>query len=155
MRYVVIQMFVLGALLLFVVLGTGPRVLPGDLRSLTVIAGMGLCLCALGLVVAAYRSLGPAFRVEPAPGDGLRLVTRGIYGKLRHPMYTAAITGSAGLFLLRPTLLVGLAALAVTVFYLIKARHEEGLLRRKYPEYADYVARSMGVLPIPQRLMSR
>ena len=78
-------------------------------------------------------------------------MTRGIYARLRHPMYTAAILGSAGLCLLRPTVPVGLAALAVMVFYLIKARHEEELLRRKYPEYADYAARSAGVLPFPRR----
>jgi protein-S-isoprenylcysteine O-methyltransferase Ste14 len=40
-----------------------------------------------------------------------------------------------------------MSALAVIVFYLVKARYEEGLLRAAYPGYDAYRQRTHGVLP--------
>jgi protein-S-isoprenylcysteine O-methyltransferase Ste14 len=99
------------------------------------------------LVAMAFRSLGTAFQAAPAPRDEASLVVGGIYRTLRHPMYTAVVGVVTGLFLLRPTWPMGVSAGALIVFYLIKARHEEGLLAQRYPEYEAYRQRSRGVIP--------
>ena len=60
---------------------------------------------------------------------------------------TAASAVSIGVALVRPTVFVALSAVALCVFLPLKARHEERLLRQRFPDYADYMRRSWGVIP--------
>ena len=102
---------------------------------------------AAGIGVAALLALRPVFRVAPTPRrDGI-LVTHGIYRWLRHPMYNAVLLVVAAVALHRPDPWVLAAAGANVVFYLTKARYEEGLLRAHYPDYEAYRRRTLGVLP--------
>jgi protein-S-isoprenylcysteine O-methyltransferase Ste14 len=52
-----------------------------------------------------------------------------------------------GLFLRRPSYLVGVAALVLILFLLFKARFEESLLRTRYAGYDEYRQRTWGILP--------
>ena len=146
MRYVIVQSVLFFGLLVAVLAGSGHRVLPESQWFAG--CGLALCVATMVLVVAAFRSLGASFCVAPAPHDAARLVVGGIYRHFRHPMYTAAVSGVTGLFLLRPTWGIAVFASSIIVFYLIKARHEEGLLIRRYPEYKTYQQRTRGVIPI-------
>ncbi len=149
MRYVAIQTMLFVALIAAAVTGYGPALLS---RS-TVLTVLGLIVAAAAVVLAviAYLSLGNAFHLAPEPQPQSSLVTAGVYRKFRHPMYTAASAVSLGVFLARPTVFVGLSAVALCVFLLLKAHHEEKLLRRRFPDYADYTRRSWGVLPFLRR----
>jgi len=109
----------------------------------------GLLLFAAG--VALYRmgavALGDAVSpfVEPAPGA--TLVTRGVYGAVRHPMYLgqACIAVGAPLTLgCRYALVVSAVALVVLA---LRIRLEEAALRRTYPEYTHYAAHAKRILP--------
>jgi len=66
------------------------------------------------------------------------VVLLGVYAKLRHPIYTGIALTMVG-FVLRGIsaagLVVGAAALG---FLAAKARYEETLLARRYPEYEAY-----------------
>ena len=150
MIWIVIQAVLLGALLLAAVTNFGPPIGAGRTVA-TSIAGTLLIAIALLIAGIAFRDLGAAVRVRPQPRSGVRLVERGIYGWLRHPMYTAVVATAAGLALREATWPTAAAALAVIAFYLIKARHEEGLLLATYPEYAAYRRRTFGVLPFGRR----
>lgn len=108
-------------------------------------------LTAFALGVAAYRvagqHLGEALSpfVEPAPGG--HLVTHGVYGAVRHPMYLGQglIAFGAPLTLgCRYTLALG--AVAVIVL-LVRMRVEEVALRRTYPEYTAYAAHAKRIVP--------
>lgn len=100
-----------------------------------------------GIGATAAWQLRRSFRVAPTPrGDG-RLITHGIYGRLRHPMYTSVVLVVVGLAFVRPDAAVLASVAANLAFYLGKARYEEGLLLAHYPEYAAYRRRTMGVLP--------
>ena len=110
---------------------------------------VGLALCGLGIlvVILAFAALGAAIQIAPAPKQGAHLVTHGIYRYLRHPIYTGILLTVAGLWLRQPSILVAVAAVALGVLLVAKARFEEILLAAAYPEYADYKKRAWGVLP--------
>ena len=92
-------------------------------------------------------TLRAVVQVAPAPREGGHLVTRGIYGWLRHPIYTAIVIVILGLFLRQPTVVVAIAGAAAVVFLIVKVRFEESLLLERYPEYAAYRRRTCGILP--------
>jgi len=145
MIFVVVQFVLLGLLAVAVLEGTGQPLFPH--HPAWTVLGFLLAVLAGALAVAAFWSLGRSFRVAPAPKQQATLVTNGIYGTLRHPMYTAVVSLVCGVFLLRPTWAIGLSAAAIVVFYVVKARYEEGLLAARYPEYRKYKARTRGVIP--------
>ena len=144
MTFVVVQTILLAALAAAALRPIGPALFDG--HPATGIAGRALLAAGVLVAVAAFASLGRAVHIAPQPLPGASLVDRGIYRYLRHPMYTAAVLVSIGLVLLQPQVTVLTAALAVIVFYLIKARYEEPLLLERYPDYAAYRARTRGVL---------
>ncbi|MDQ2982888.1 MAG: isoprenylcysteine carboxylmethyltransferase family protein [Actinomycetota bacterium] len=98
--------------------------------------GAGLMLLLLG-VFALGRSLTPS----PHPAQGGRLVERGVYGSVRHPIYGAAILICLGWSLVESPLGLVPTALLVVLFDL-KARLEEDLLEERYPPYAGYRERT-------------
>ena len=122
----------------------GPRVFTSATASL---AGAVLCAGGLALMLSAVVSLRAVIQVAPEPRPGGHLVTRGVYGRLRHPIYSAIVILLIGLFLRKPATSIGIAAIAVIGFLLIKVRFEEQLLLARYPEYAEYRRRTWGVIP--------
>jgi protein-S-isoprenylcysteine O-methyltransferase Ste14 len=115
------------------------------------IAGGVLCTAGLALLTASFANLGRAVQVDPEPREGSRLVTRGVYARLRHPMYTAIVILVLGLFLRKPALAVGAMTLAVIAFLALKVRVEERLLLARYADYAAYRARTRGMFLLPPR----
>jgi protein-S-isoprenylcysteine O-methyltransferase Ste14 len=88
-----------------------------------------------------------AIQIAPEPRRDATLVTSGIYRWFRHPIYTAIVAIVIGLFLRRPTILVGVSAAGVIGFLYVKVRFEERLLLERYPEYAGYRTRTWGLFP--------
>ena len=83
----------------------------------------------------------------PHPLDGSHLVRNGIYGRVRHPLYTSVMLGSLGWALVWNSWFALLPALILIPFFQAKVRHEEGWLREKFPEYADYARRIPRFIP--------
>ncbi len=101
---------------------------------------------ALALWVFAHNPPGN-FNIRPEPKRGARLVTGGPYRKVRHPMYVTLLLAMAGIAAEAPSgLLLGMwvALLLVLNF---KAALEERLLQQRWPEYADYRARTWRFIP--------
>lgn len=109
--------------------------------------GMTGIFLGVGIALRAFRDLGASFRVSPEPKSDAVLVRHGIYGVLRHPMYTSAVAASVGMLWIRPSPRVLVASALVVGFYLVKARYEEGRLRRRYPSYGDHADVTFGVIP--------
>jgi protein-S-isoprenylcysteine O-methyltransferase Ste14 len=105
--------------------------------------GIGLTTAILGRV-----SLGPNWaNIEDRQiVTDKRLVTRGIYQYVRHPIYAGDLLLLLGLQLaLRSWLfLISVAALALVVRQAIA---EESLLARTFPHYADYMRRTKRFIP--------
>ena len=132
-------LIMVGALLSLIALGDALAPVP------LVIA---LQVCAGALMLWARLTFGMrSFHATADPTSG-GLVTRGPYGYIRHPIYTAVC-----LFIWPAAIAhgswaaVGLAA-ALTAGAIVRLLCEESLLRLQYPEYAAYAVRTKRMIPL-------
>jgi protein-S-isoprenylcysteine O-methyltransferase Ste14 len=134
-------------LVLFAVILFAPRVPPLDFPLWLRV--LGLAIIALGGVfgTGGVLALGRNLTAFPKPIEGGTLVTSGVYGWVRHPIYTGLILGTLGWSVWNANLLgVGLAAL-LFVFFDLKSRREERWLMEAYPDYAQYRRRVKKLIP--------
>ena len=110
---------------------------------------LGIPLLAVGAWVglAALRMHGRKLTPLPEPNPALGLQRTGVYAVIRHPMYTGLLLCAFGLAILLQKPLGVAMAVALTVFFNLKAREEERRLLRCYPEYADYQRTTGRFLP--------
>ena len=123
------------------ILATGPWIArqPGWL-------GLEIAGCALGAWGVLAMRIGN-FGIFPEFRDGHRLVTRGPYRWVRHPMYTAVLLSFGALvaeFHSWPRIAIWIA---MAVVLAIKLTVEEKLLREHFPDYAAYSHRTKRLVP--------
>ena len=102
----------------------------------------GLILAAVTLPfwVVARRQLGSAFSAMP---QARRLVTRGLYSKLRHPIYVFGCLAYFGSLLALQVWPILLAWVALTPIELLRARREDRVLADAFgSEYTAYRRRT-------------
>jgi protein-S-isoprenylcysteine O-methyltransferase Ste14 len=109
--------------------------------------GIVLIVIAAGCGLAGAVSLGRNLTPFPTPSASVRLVQSGIYGLMRHPLYTAVFCGSVGWALVWQSWPALLAALALAPLLDAKARREERWLRQHFPEYSSYQQRVRRFIP--------
>jgi protein-S-isoprenylcysteine O-methyltransferase Ste14 len=121
----------------FVVAGLDFHFGSSQVPSAVVIAASELFLLAYALYVEVMREnayLSRTIKVE----EGQTVVDTGLYGIVRHPMYSATIL----LFLMIPLILGSWYALIVFAFYpaiiIVRLKDEEALLSRELAGYEDY-----------------
>lgn len=95
------------------------------------LAGALLMALGLGTLMIAYVTLGMAWRVGIDAGGTDELVERGIYGRVRHPVYTAMMLMYLGVFLMVPN----------AVFFAGWAAHVAGTVRQALKEEVHLRAR--------------
>ena len=135
------------SVLLFAVVILGV-VFHGDGKNLLVMAsGAGFFVVALGCGFAGTVALGRNLTPFPKPSTHTQLVQGGIYGLMRHPLYTAVFCASTGWALVWQSWPALLATLAIAPFFDAKARREECWLRQQFPEYASYEQRVRRFIP--------
>ncbi len=100
-------------------------------------------ICGVAGTVALGHNLTPF--PEPAPHSSF--VQNGIYGLIRHPLYTAVFCGALGWALVWRSAPALFAALVLGPFFAAKARREERILRERFPEYAKYEQRVRRFIP--------
>lgn len=123
------------------ILVTGP-VLPPDI-SLLIIELVG---AALGIWAVLSMGIG-RFNIVPDPKDGSRLVTRGPYRLIRHPMYLALLLLTLPLIIADFTWWRGMFWLALLIDLVLKLNYEETLLEKKLDGYIEYKRRSYRLIP--------
>lgn len=113
-----------------------------DVLSLTIFLS-GLAVFFAALVTMNLRT----FSVMPEPKAEGELITKGIYGIVRHPMYLAVLLCAVGACLAYESewkwVLTGLLAIVL----LLKSQREEKMLARRYPGYAEYRKRTKAIVP--------
>jgi protein-S-isoprenylcysteine O-methyltransferase Ste14 len=125
-----------GLLFAVVILGV---VFHGDGKNLLIMAcGAGFFVVALGCGIAGTVALGRNLTPFPKPSTHTQLVQGGIYGLMRHPLYTSVFCGSVGWALVWQSWPAFLVSLTLAPFFVAKARHEERWLRQQFPDYACY-----------------
>lgn len=97
--------------------------------------------------VAGVRVLGRNRTPFPEPRPGSALVSHGVYGWVRHPLYGSLMLAGAGWGLMWQSGWALGAVAVLTVFLDRKAREEERRLREVFPEYGRYAARVRRFVP--------
>jgi protein-S-isoprenylcysteine O-methyltransferase Ste14 len=108
--------------------------------SAAVIAG------GAALVVACFN-LGRSLTPLPTPTRKATLRTGGLYGFVRHPIYSGLLALVFGGAVTSASVVKLVLAAALMVLLDRKATWEEDMLRRRYPGYDDYARRTPRFLP--------
>ena len=112
---------------------------------------LGVVAMAAGLWLfwRSHADLGDNWSVTLEIDAKHRLVTRGVYRLVRHPMYTSFFVSGLGQALLLSNWIAGPAALvAVAVLVIVRLPNEEAMMIEAFgDEYRDYMRRTGGVVP--------
>lgn len=132
---VALQMILLAALLL------EPRGAWWPLNTLTLVAAA--VLAAAGFIIAVWGvvGLGHALTASPIPRAEASLVTHGLYGLVRNPIYSGLLLGGLGLVVFGASWWHLATWLSLVVLLALKTRWEERMLAAAHPEFADYAQR--------------
>jgi len=105
-------------------------------------------LCIGGIFgTAGVIYLGRNLTPFPRPRDSGELVRRGIYGYVRHPVYTGVIFGTFGWSLIISNVLGVVVVMLLFVFFDAKSRQEEKWLVERFPEYKLYKVNVKKLIP--------
>lgn len=111
-------------------------------------AGAALIVGSGVLAYVANRTLGAAFSpyVDARAADK-RIVTAGIYGRIRHPLYTAGFMLTAGAALMLCCVVSWFFTLLCWAAVVVRTLREEHLLKRNMDGYVDYMRRTKRYIP--------
>lgn len=111
--------------------------------------GAAVFALALWLLWRSHADLGTNFSVKLEIQQRHSLVTEGVYGRIRHPMYAAHWLWAVAQLLLLHNWIAGPAFLvAFLPMYLRRVRHEEQMMLDKFPEeYRSYMGRTGRMIP--------
>lgn len=113
------------------------------------ILGLAGLVTAFLIRAKAHVDLGDNFTISPGTRRKRRLVTTGIYSRIRHPMYLAMMLWAISSPLVLHNYLVGMLPLAaIATFLLVRVPLEERILLEEFgDEYDGYAARTGALLP--------
>lgn len=115
-----------------------------DLGAPALLLSASLILLGDVLAVLILQWLGRSFSIM---AEARKLVTTGPYAIVRHPLYAAELVAVLGLVIQFGTIEAVVLAAAQFGFQVIRMRNEEAVLRRTFPEYAAYMARTARLIP--------
>jgi len=110
------------------------------------VAGV-LALAGVVVAVLGVRGLGRSLTASPVPLESSELVTDGLYGLVRHPIYSGLMLGALGVALAGATGWHLATWLTLVTLLMVKARWEERMLLERYDDYADYALRVGRFIP--------
>jgi protein-S-isoprenylcysteine O-methyltransferase Ste14 len=79
--------------------------------------------------------------------EARRLVTDGPYAIVRHPLYVAEELAVLGIFIQYASVPAALILAVQALCQLQRMHNEEAVLRRSFPEYSAYAARTARLFP--------
>jgi protein-S-isoprenylcysteine O-methyltransferase Ste14 len=96
------------------------------------------------MCVLSVSTLGRSLSIMP---EARKLVTVGIYSKVRHPLYLSELVADIGIFMQFRSWWALLILIGVLYFQIQRMRWEEEILSRTFDEYEAYRARTWRLLP--------
>ncbi len=111
--------------------------------------GVALIAAALYVFWRAHADLGLNWSPTLEIREKHELITRGIYGVIRHPMYSSQWILAIAQPLLLQNWLVGFANLIIFIpFYFLRVQAEEKMMLDSFgDEYRDYMKKTGAILP--------
>ncbi len=140
--------WVIAQLVLFALLFASPLIAPGVPPTLLAVP-LGLLIGAVGLIIAflGIAQLGSSLSIFPRPVPNGQLVQTGVFGIVRHPIYTGVIFAALGWSIVMWSWLALLLTVVLGVFFDRKSAFEETMLSSQYREYAAYKTRVKKLIP--------
>lgn len=111
--------------------------------------GAVLAIGALLMFRLTHKALGRNWSVSLQVRENHRLIQDGVYGRVRHPMYTAFWLWAFAQALLLPNWVAGLSGLVGfgTLYFFRIAREERMMLEAFGDEYRGYASRTARLIP--------
>ena len=110
-------------------------------------SGLVLLAAGAGIAILGARLHGRKLSPFPRPPADGALIRRGIYGKIRHPLYAAVILSGLGWALAWGSWPSVLAVVVLIPFLHAKSLYEERLLREKFSSYREYEKTTKRFIP--------
>ncbi|MFN5206503.1 MAG: methyltransferase family protein [Pseudanabaena sp.] len=104
-------------------------------------------LIAALLLLSGSLELGENLTPLPHPKHDGELVTSGVYGVVRHPIYSGVIFLAIAYSCWKLSLVHVIGAIILLLFFDIKARKEESWLSTKFSDYDQYRSQVKKLIP--------
>ncbi len=85
--------------------------------------------------------------IQPSLKQNHKLITKGIYTYIRHPMYTSVLLLCFGLMLNNNTLATQVVMLILVIDLILKSNFEEKLLSKRFKNYDEYRQKTGRFIP--------
>jgi len=119
------------------------------LRFGPLVAGIVCFVAGLWLFYRSHADLGTNWSITLQVREQHRLITHGVYRRIRHPMYAALLLYSCGQVLALPNWVAGPSYLiAFGILFAFRVRAEERMMLEEFGEgYAAYMAKTKRLVP--------
>jgi len=119
------------------------------LRAAPLACGIACLAAGLWLFYRSHADLGTNWSVTLELREQHRLITQGVYRRIRHPMYTALFLYSIGQMLALPNWVAGPSnLLAFGILFAGRVGNEEAMMHERFgDEYQAYSARKQRLAP--------
>jgi len=119
------------------------------LRAGALVAGTAGLAVGLWFFYRSHADLGPNWSITLEVREQHRLITDGVYRRVRHPMYMALLLYSVGQALVIPNWVAGPSYLiAFGILFAFRVRAEERMMLHQFgDQYAAYMARTKRLVP--------
>jgi len=123
--------------------------LPFKMHSTFGVVGIIFFLISIWLLHRSHADLGKLWSSTVEPESKQRLVTEGVYKRIRHPMYAAHVLWGIAQTLLLPNLIAGPLALLLifAVIGIRVPREEQAMLEEFGDAYRQYIKTTGRILP--------
>jgi protein-S-isoprenylcysteine O-methyltransferase Ste14 len=120
-----------------------------ELSAGPLVAGVMCLAIGLWLFYRSHADLGTNWSITLEIRDQHRLITQGVYRRIRHPMYSALALYSIGQALVIPNWVAGPSNLiAFAILLALRVHAEERMMVREFgDDYALYSARTKRLIP--------
>jgi protein-S-isoprenylcysteine O-methyltransferase Ste14 len=140
----------LGILPLLYIATAFPRFADYPFRPVQAWLGVAFAVAALVLFQMTHRALGRNWSVTLELRQDHKLITSGIYRKIRHPMYTAFWLWAIAQACLLPNWVAGFAGIVGfgTLFFGRVGREEQMMLETFGDDYRQYMSKTYRIIPL-------
>jgi protein-S-isoprenylcysteine O-methyltransferase Ste14 len=107
------------------------------------------CIGAICVISLSHKALGRNYSSMVVIKKNHSLVTRGVYSRVRHPMYSAYLLLFISSFLVTKNWVIGVTGGGIILSLMtFRLRQEEEVLRQRFgPEYKKYMQKTGRFLP--------
>ena len=126
-----------------------PSVADYGFNPIQALLGVLAIVASLVLFRVTHKQLGRNWSITLEMRDHHKLITDGLYGYVRHPMYSSFVLFAVAQFLLLQNWIAGPAGLAGfgILFFMRVSREERVMIETFGDQYRDYMRRTARIIP--------